>query len=349
MWRPALRQDKSTRGALLIALGAFAACGSAAAQTPEQFYKGRTLTLILGFPPGGGFDVNLRVLSRHIGKFIPGHPTVVMTNMPGAGSLTAANYLAASAPADGTALGMFSSSAAMEPILGNASATFDPLRFNWIGSMSQDVAYCGLWQKPGVPTNFEQMFTTETLIGAGGTAALTYQHPMVIKNTLGAKIKVVNGYAGTRDINLAMNRGEVNGTCGLFTSSILSQWPNEVKSGQMKLVVQMGATKSDVFGQIPSVFDYAKTDEQKSILDIVFGQLLFARPVVAPPGVPADRVMVLRKAFFDTLADPDFRTEAHKLGVDVEPIRPDDILALLSRYAAMPLGIRKKALAATGR
>src|SRR5438105_8966194 len=194
-----------------------------------DFYKGKTLSLIAGFPPGGGYDTYVRVLARHFGRFIPGQPLVVASNMPGAGSLTAANHIYGKATADGLSLAMFASSAAMEPLLGNKAAQFDNTRFSWVGSMSNDVAYCGVWQSAAAPATFDEMATKETIFGGGAPAAITYQHPMVLKTMLRAKIRVIQGYAGTRDINLAMQRGEVHGTCGLFGSSIKSSFAEDVK------------------------------------------------------------------------------------------------------------------------
>ena len=331
--------------ALLLA----ASCSSVAAEPVADFYRGRTVTLLVGFPPGGGYDTNIRMLGRHIGRFIPGEPMVTISNMPGAGSLTSANYLYRSAPADGSVLAMFSSSSAMEAILGNKAALFDPLKFSWIGSMSQDVAFCGVWQAPGAAKSFDDMLKFESIIGGGGQAAITYQHPMVLKNVLGAKLNVVTGYAGTRDINLAMNRGEVNGSCGLFTSSITSQWASEVKSGQLKLVIQMGPKKTDMFGEIPSVFDYVRTDEQRAILDVHFKQLLLARPLAGPPDLPPDRLDALQKAFFQTLDDPKFQADAQRTGVEVDPVTPTQIRELLQSFAAMPNALRAKALEVMGR
>lgn len=331
--------------ALLLA----ASCSSVAAEPVADFYRGRTVTLLVGFPPGGGYDTNIRMLGRHIGRFIPGEPTITISNMPGAGSLTSANYLYRSAPADGSVLAMFSSSSAMEAILGNKAALFDPLKFSWIGSMSQDVAFCGVWQGPGAPKSFDDMLKFESIIGGGGQAAITYQHPMVLKNVLGARLNVVTGYAGTRDINLAMNRGEVNGSCGLFTSSITSQWASEVKSGQLKLVIQMGPKKTDMFGEIPSVFDYVRTDEQRAILDVHFKQLLLARPLAGPPDVPPDRLDALQKGFFQTLDDPKFQADAQRTGVEVDPVTPTQIRDLLQSFAAMPNALRAKALEVMGR
>src|SRR6516164_3515778 len=238
-------------GAAVLAL--FAA---ARADPVSDFYAGKTLTLIAGFPPGGGYDTYVRVLARHYGKFIPGHPAVVPTNMPGAGSLLAANYLYGKAANDGLTLAMFAASAAMEPLLGNKAALFDATRFSWIGSMSQDIAYCGVWQSPGAPKSFDEMMTKQTIFGGGATSSIIYQHPMVLKNVLHANIRVIPGYPGTRDVNLAMHRGEVNGVCGLYVSTINSTFADEVASGQLKPVIQMGNKKSSQYGDVPSVFDF---------------------------------------------------------------------------------------------
>jgi tripartite-type tricarboxylate transporter receptor subunit TctC len=199
----------------LCRLGVLAACaamaGAAAADTVSDFFSGKTVSLIVGFPPGGGYDTYIRLLARHYGAYLGGHPSMVPANMPGAGSLVAASYLYAKAPADGTVLAMFAASAAMEPLLGNKSAQFDPAKFGWIGSMSQQVTYCGVWQSPGAAKTFDDMLTQETIFGGGSAAAITFQHPTILKNVLGAKIRVIPGYPGSREINLAMHRGEVNG------------------------------------------------------------------------------------------------------------------------------------------
>ena len=318
------------------AMAIAAAIGPARADAVAEFYAGKTLTLISGFPPGGGYDAYTRLLQRHYGRHIPGRPAVVVSNMPGAGSLVAANHIYQSAPRDGTVLAVFSSSAAVEPILGNKAALFDPVRFSWIGSMAQDVAYCGVWQEAGAPSSFEEMRTKETIFGGGGTAAITYQHPMVLKNILGAKIRVVTGYSGTREINLAMNRGEVSGSCGLFTASIQSQWPDDVKSGRLKLVIQMGNKKSDTFGNVPSVFDYAKSEEDRAVLEVHFGQLLLARPLAGPPGIPPERLMALREAFLATMKDEQFLADATKNGIEIDPATGDEVQATLARFAAFP-------------
>jgi tripartite-type tricarboxylate transporter receptor subunit TctC len=341
---------RSFSGAALgVALFAAALPSTARADAVADFFAGKTLTLIAGFPPGGGYDTYARVLARHYGQLIPGHPAVVPTNMPGAGSLLAANYLYGKAPNDGLTLGMFAASAAMEPLLGNKSALFDAAKFSWIGSMSQDIAYCGVWQTPGAPKTFDEMMTKETIFGGGATAAITYQHPMVLKNVLGAKIRVIPGYPGTREVNLAMHRGEVNGVCGLYVSTINATFRDEVANGLLKPVIQMGNKTSDQYGNVPSVFDYAKTDLDRAVLDVHFKQLLLGRGVAGPPGIPADRLKALREAFLATMQDKDFLAEAEKIGLDIDPASAEEVEQLLMRFAAYPPEVFRKAQEAIGR
>jgi tripartite-type tricarboxylate transporter receptor subunit TctC len=189
----------------------------------------------------------------------------------------------------------------------------------------------------------------EVVFGGGAPAAITYQHPMVLKNVLGANIKVIPGYAGTRDINLAMQRGEVHGTCGLFASSIKSQFNREVKSGQLKIVIQMGNKKSNEYGSVPSVFDYAKTEMDRAVLDVHFKQLLLGRPWAGPPGIPADRLKALREALLTTMKDAEFLAEANKAGLDIDPATPEEVEDLLKRFAAFPPEVFRKAQEAIGR
>ena len=335
---------------LCALLGVIAAsCSARGADAVSDFYSHKTITLIAGFPPGGGYDTYVRVLARHYGRFIPGHPSVVPANMPGAGSMTAANRIYNDQPNDGTVLGMFASSAIMEPLLGDKAALFDPAKFSWIGSMSQDVAYCGVWQSAGAAATFDEMLHKETIFGGGAPAAITYQHPTILKNVLGANIRVIPGYAGTRDIYLAMDRGEVNGECGLYASSIKAQFLDDVKSGRLKLVIQMGPRKSNEFGNIPSVFDYAKTDDERAVLEVHFKQLVLGRPVAGPPNLPADRLAALREAFVATMKDKDFRAEADRVGLDIDPATADEVQELLQHFATFSPEIFAKARQAIGR
>jgi tripartite-type tricarboxylate transporter receptor subunit TctC len=335
--------------ALGVLLTAISSAGCARADAVADFFGHKTVTLIAGFPPGGGYDTYVRTLARYYGRFLPGNPSVVPANMPGAGSMSAANNIYNNEPNDGTVLGMFASSVVMEPLLGNKAALFDPAKFSWIGSMSQDVAYCGVWQSAGAAATFAEMLHKETIFGGGAPAAITYQHPMILKNVLGADVRVIPGYAGTRDIDLAMHRGEVNGECGLYGSSIRSQYLEDVKSGRLKLVIQMGPRKSTEFGDIPSVYDYAKTDDDRAVLDVHFKQLVLGRPLAGPPGIATDRLAALREAFLATMQDKAFRAEADKVGLDIDPASADEVQDLLQHFATFSPAIFEKARQAIGR
>jgi tripartite-type tricarboxylate transporter receptor subunit TctC len=322
---------------LAAALGAAFLPSLALAQSPAEFFKGRSVNINIGYGSGGGYDTYGRVLARHLGDHIPGNPTVVPKNMPGAGALKAANFIYNAAAKDGTEIGLVASSTLMEPLLGNDQAQFDASKFSWLGSMSQDVAYCGITPASGIKS-FDEWIKSgkELTFGSTGPAAITHQHPLVLNNVLGAKTKVIAGYQGTKDVSLAMQRREVDGLCGMFVSSIQASYQQMVDSGEMRLVIQMGPEKTDAFGPVPSVYDYAKTDMDRQVLDIHFGQLLLARPFLAPPGVPKDRLAALQKAFMETLKDPKLLADAKKTNIDITPVSPEQVQALLAKFADFP-------------
>jgi tripartite-type tricarboxylate transporter receptor subunit TctC len=187
------------------------------------------------------------------------------------------------------------------------------------------------------------MLTKETTFGSAGPASTSHQHPLVLKNLLHANVKVIAGYEGTKEVNLAMQRGEVNGTCGLFASTINSQWLAEVKSGQLKLIIQMGPKKSDVFGPVPSVYDYVKSDEDGQVLDLHFKQTLLGRPIVGPPDMAKERLGILRKAFMDTMKDPAFLADARRMNIDINPVTGEAVEQLLRQFADYPANVIKKA------
>jgi tripartite-type tricarboxylate transporter receptor subunit TctC len=279
-----VRHFKRYASAAAIIATAFTAFCSPSAQAAD--FKGETIAIEIGYGPGGGYDTYGRVLARHYGRFIPGNPTVVPRNMPGAGSLRAANFIYNTAPKNGTELGIFSASTAMEPLMGNEEAKFDPAKFSWIGSMNQDISFCGVWQQPGAANSFQQMLGSsgpETVFGSSGPAAISHQHPLVLKNLLGARVSVISGYEGNKEVNLAMQRGEVNGACGLFLSTIKAQFLRDVQEGRLKLVIQMGPKTTNEFGPIPSVFDFVKSEDDRKVLELHFGQVLLGRPVAGIP------------------------------------------------------------------
>jgi tripartite-type tricarboxylate transporter receptor subunit TctC len=326
-----------------------ALAGVAWAQPGPEPFKGETINIEIGYGAGGGYDTYGRALARHFGRFIPGNPSVVPKNMPGGGSLRAANYIYNAAPKDGTELGVWAASTIMEPLMGNDLAKFDATKFGWIGSMNQDISFCGLWVRPGAPASLADMLQNETIFGAAGQASISYQHPIILKHLLGAKIKVITGYKGNREVNLAMQRGEVSGTCGLFVSSIKSQFLSDVQEGRLKLVIQMGPKVTHEFGEVPSIFEFAKSDADRQVMELHFKQILLGRPVAAPPGLPEATLETLRTAFMQTMQDPEFLSDARKMNIDIDPASSTEVDKLLAQFSNYPASVIQRARAAIER
>lgn len=335
--------------ALLAAVAPFAT-SSVRAETPAEFFKGKSVTINIGFGAGGGYDTYARVLARHYGNHIPGSPTVIPSNMPGSGALRAANFVYSVAKKDGTAMGIVGASTLMEPLLGNDKAKFDATKFTWIGSMASDIAFCGVWKTSGIKSLADwRKSGKELTFGSTGPAAITYQHPFILKSVFGLKAKPLTGYKGTKEVNIAMQRGEVDGSCGLFTSSINTAYKRFVDAGDMFLIMQMGPATTDMFGKVPSIFELAKTDIEKKILEIHFGQLKLGRPFIAPPGVPADRAKAMQDGFLATLKDPKLLADAKKVNIDIEATAAEDALKLLVGFGAFPKDAIAAARKAIGR
>jgi len=288
------------------------------AQSPADFYKGKTIDLYIGYSAGGGYDVYARALARHMPRFIPGNPTIVPKNMPGAGSLVLANWLYNVAAKDGTAFGTIGRGTAFDPLLGSTKAQFDAAKFNWIGSMNDEVSVCVAWHTTGIAT-LEQVMQNELTVGGTGPAADTDQFPKVLNATIHTKFKIIAGYPGGNDIDLAMERGEVMGRCGWSWSSVIAthkQWFDENK---INVLVQLSLRKHGDLPNVPLVMDFAKTSEERQIFKLVFARQPMGRPFLAPPGIPADRTAALRKAFTDTMKDPGFLAEAEKMQLEINP------------------------------
>jgi tripartite-type tricarboxylate transporter receptor subunit TctC len=230
-------------------------------------------------------------------------------------------------------------------MMGNEAAKFDVTKFGWLGSMNQDISFCGVWVAPGLPTTFSEMLNKdgkELIFGSAGPAAISHQHPLVLKNVLGANIRVIAGYEGQKQVNLAMQRGEVHGACGLFTSSIKAQWLPDVQAGRLKLFLQMGPKLSDEFGPIENVFDFVKADDDRKVLEFHFKQTILGRPFAASPNLAKDRLAALRAAFLATMKDPEFLAEAKKSNVDVRPMSGVELQALATEVVRTPSEIVDK-------
>jgi tripartite-type tricarboxylate transporter receptor subunit TctC len=307
----------------------------------EDFYKGKNLSLIIGYSVGGGYDAYGRLLARHLGKHIPGNPSVLPQNMTGAGSLKAANYLYSVAPKDGTVIGTFSRSQAIAPLLDKAE--FDSTRFTWLGSVTDEVSLCLTRHDAPVKT-FNELLVTPATFGGEGPGSDPNIFALLYRNVFGAKIKIVSGYPGTNEIQLATERGEVDGLCGLSWSTLKGRYPHWLKDGKKaNILIQAGIKKQSDLPDVPSATDLAKQTDQMQILKLVLIGQAMARPFAAPPGIPADRKAALIAAFDRTTKDPDFLAEAQRLNFDVNPVPADKLDALLAEAYATPKDVIAKA------
>jgi tripartite-type tricarboxylate transporter receptor subunit TctC len=314
------------------------------AQTADEYFKGKTVDLYIGYSVGGGYDVYGRMVARHIGKHLPGRPAVVPKNMEGAGSLRLANWLAKVAPKDGTAFGIISRSTAFDPLFGYPGAQFTGTDLNWIGSANNEVSVCVSMVGSGVST-IEEARAKELTMGASGPNDDTGQFPKVINALLGTKFKVVTGYPGGNDVVLAMERGEVQGRCGWSWSSLLSTHKQMLDSTRLHLLLQTALNKHPDLPDVPVITELAQTDEQKQMIRLFFARQVMGRPFVAPPGLPEDRLAALRKAFMDTLKDPEFLAEAEKAKLEINPVPGNEVQDLVREIYKTPPEVAKRAAA----
>ncbi len=312
------------------------------AQSVSDFYKGRQINLYIGYSPGGAYDLYARVIGRHMGAHIPGNPTLVPQNMEGAGSLRLANYLYRVAPQDGSAIATFGRGIAFDPLLIGQGDAFDAQKLNWLGSANNAVSVCVAMKDSGI-TKFDDLFTKELTVGGTGSSADTDQFPRVLNGVLGTHFKIVQGYPGGNDVVLAMERGEVQGRCGWSWSSVKSTHKSWLEDKRMIVLVQLSLTKHPELPNVPLVMDYAKTDEQRQILKMIFARNVMGRPYVAPPNLPADRVAALRQAFMDTMTDKDFLAEADKMQLEINPVSGAEVQKLVAEVYATPPDVIAKA------
>jgi len=331
---------------LLCAAAIATLCAAPAhADDVADFYKGHSFTIQVGFGAGGGYDTTTRIVARHLGKHIPGNPTILVQNVPGAGSMKVANFIFNAAPKDGTVIGLFASSTALEPLFGNKQAKYDPRKFEWIGSMHRDIASCGVWKGTGINSLQDLIASKKTIMfGSTSPTAITSQHPLFLKHMFGANLKVIYGYKGTKDVNIAMERGELNGSCGMLESSVKGAFEQYVKAGDFKIIAQFGRDKAvSAFGDATRMYTLLKTDEQRKIADVIFRQTELARPLAAPPGTPADRVAALRKALMDTMKDPALIADGKKIDVTFDPVSGEDAARMFADWYKTPPELVKKA------
>ncbi len=335
--------DRCIRIALAMS-AFFMAVAGASAQDVAPFYRGRTLSIVVGHEPGTGFDLYARTLARYFGKHIPGQPNVITQNMVGAAGLASANWLGNVAPRDGTVIATFAHTVSVDPLLGASGGKFDPARFNWIGNLDEVTGTCAFSPESGIATAAD-LFTREVLVGASGAGVggPLSQSPRALRNLLGMKLKLIQGYKGSADVRLAILRGEVHGICGIPLSTLKSEWRDDFTSGRIRPLIQLGLNKSPELPGLPHVYDFAKTDEDRQAFDLVFGAQANGRPFAAPPEVPVERVAALREAFMNTVNDPQFRAEAEKLQLDLNPTAGEDVAKLIARFFAYPQDVVERA------
>jgi tripartite-type tricarboxylate transporter receptor subunit TctC len=330
------------------AVGGLLIPGPGHAQSVAEFYRGKTINLIIGYSVGGGYDLYGRLVSRHIGKHIPGRPAVVPQNMTGAGSLRAAQYIYSVAPKDGTTFGTFGRTIATTPLLTPATAQFDGTKFTWLGSVTNEVSTCVTWHTSPVKT-WNDILTKEIAMGGEGPGADPDVYTLLYKNVFGAKMKLVAGYHGTNDVTLAMERGEVDGLCGLSWSTMKArhqQWMNEKK---LNVIIQAALRKQPELADVPLASDLTQDREKLQILKLFLASQETARPFAAPPDIPADRKAALIRAFDATMKDPEFLAEAQKLNMDINPLNAKGVDDIVAELYATPKAVLDKAAQATSK
>jgi tripartite-type tricarboxylate transporter receptor subunit TctC len=332
-----------TRNEIIFAAVCYMLTVTAAhAQMPAEFYKGKQVSLYIGFSPGGTYDLYGRVVARHIGKHIPGNPTVVPRNMEGAGSIRLTNFMYAQAPKDGTAIATMGRGGAFGPLFGMKGAQFDAEKFLWLGSANDEVSLCASWHLSGIKS-FDDVRQKELVIAATGPTDESQTVPKILNRVLGAKFRIIGGYPGSNEMTISIERGETQGRCAFSWASMKSvhrQWLDEKK---IDILVQISYQKHPELPHIPLAGELAKTPEQKQMIALFAARQVMGRPFYAPPDLPKDRAETLRKAFLATLDDPDFRAEAEKLKLEITPVAGERVQDIVREIYATPREVVQKA------
>jgi tripartite-type tricarboxylate transporter receptor subunit TctC len=337
--------------ALVLASAACAAIAlmpsPASAATPEEFYKGRQMTLIMSTDAGGGYASYANAIAPYLADHIPGKPRITVQYMPGAGGLRAINYLYTAAPKDGSVIGMVHSSVPFAPLYGMSAARFDPRKIGWLGSIDKTSGICVAWHTSGVKT-WQDIFSKGLVVGSSGAGSQMETLPLMLNELFGTKIKVISGYKGGNEVYLAMEREEVQGRCGSLVSSINSTRPDWFSQKKVAVPVVIALERNPLFPDVPSLAEFAKDERTKQILELILSPMAMDRPILTPPGVPADRFRVLRAAFQEAVKDPRFLADAERQRIEVNPTTGEEVERVLARAFAMPPEVVKAANDAMG-
>jgi tripartite-type tricarboxylate transporter receptor subunit TctC len=319
----------------VVAAGLFAAAAPAVGQEDvAAFYRGKTLRIVVGVAVGSGYDINARLLARHLGTHIPGTPAVIVQNQPGAGSLTMTNALFHTGPFDGTAIGASFNGMPTTPLLQPTGARFDPVKLNWIGSTNRETQVSYVWHTAPVQS-WDGALTRELVMGAQAPGSTQYDYPVLANHLFGTKFKVITGYDGTPKIHLAMERGEVHGTLANWSTlkAINFNWVTEKK---VKLLAQWALRKHPEVADVPLVLDFAGSDGDRDALRLALARLEYGRPFFMPPNVPPERVAAVRRAFDAAMKDLGLLAEADKLKIDIEPLTGEEVASLVEQVSRTP-------------
>jgi tripartite-type tricarboxylate transporter receptor subunit TctC len=330
-----------TLGFTFVALAAF--CNRSHAQVTSDFYNGRTITIICGFAAGGGYDTYARLLSRHFGRHVPGNPRVIVQNMTGAGSVRAANYVYVNAPKDGTVIAAVNQNMPMYQLLGGPAAQFNATKFNWLGSIVSSNGILFTWHTSPTKT-LADAYKRETIMGGSGTQADSHIFPTLLNNLLGTRFKVVNGYSGgTTDINLAVERGEVEGRGGTAWASVKSGYPSWIAQKLINVIIQFGLTPEPELPGAPILHEVAKTQDDKDTAFLISLPIALGYGYWLAPEVPSERLAILREAWSRTMKDPELLAEAQKAGLLIKSQGADALAANVARAAAIPTPVLNRA------
>jgi tripartite-type tricarboxylate transporter receptor subunit TctC len=327
----------------ILALMAFGFAGSdyASAQGAQNFYAGKTITMLIGTGAGGGYDTYARTLARHMSRNIPGNPVIVPKNMPGADGLVEVSALYNTAPRDGLTFAALTNGIAMDPLFGKFVGRFDPLKFGWLGSIGKLMNVCVTWYTSPIKT-IQQAQEKEVIVSASGATSNSTMMPKIANALLGTKFKVVTGYTDS-DVTLAMERGEVEGVCGLAYTTLKAARPQWFRDRKINILLQIGMTKFPDLPNVPSAIDLISNPETRKTLELILVRQEMGRPFALPPGVPADRIAVLRRAFDETLKDPAFLADAKRLQMEIDPLTGEELQALLNTAYSAPKAIIARA------
>lgn len=329
-------------GALLLHAGT----GAALAQSPEQFYSGRSIDMIVGYPAGSGNDLYARAITRHMGKYIPGNPRILTRNMPGGGSLLAANHVYSVAPKDGTVLAIVSATGPLDEVLGNPSVKFQAGKFNWIGRIAPDANPLMIWGS--LPwKSWRDALTNEITLSASGAGSTLSVYPTVLNNVMKTRFKLVMGYTGSAASMLAMERGEVHGHSTTL-GSIKLLHPDWIRDRKVTFLLQFALKRHPDLPDVPTVVEVGETEEQKSIFRVVMGATEIGKSVLSTPGVPTDRLEALRRAFDRMAKDPEFVAEFERQNVELDPMPGEQLQKFVEGFAALPPGVIAKVKAYYG-